>query len=421
MKVDVAPADSLDAPVPQRRSTLVDPFRYRDFRLLWFGLAVSNVGTWMQITALGYLVVRMAGSAAAASLDVGILGASSAIPVLLLSPLAGVVADRFPRRRVLFITNSLQIVTALVLAILTGTGRIVSWDIFTLAAIRSGTQAFDAPARQSWVPLLVPRELVASAIGLNAIAFNAPSVVGPPIAGFLIVSAGIAMSFYINAVATAAVVVALVFMRPAPPSSISRQSVWASLRDGVAFLAADQILRSVFVVLVVCAILVRPYTQLMPAYAAHVVHVDARGLGALLAASGAGAILGSLLTAIAGARARGKLWFASAVVMSLASIALGFVHGFAWAVLVLAVLGVAVLSFTTTTNVLIQTLSPDAMRGRLISVFSMVILGLIPLGSLALGSLATVFGLGPSLSLGGALAFGTVVWIWFANRRLRAA
>ncbi len=180
------PPVALEPPVPERRSTILAPFGYRDFRLLWFGLIISNLGTWMQFTTLGYIVANLAADGRTASLYVGILGVSSAIPVVLLSPLAGVVADRFPRRRVLFWTNGLQIAIAVTLALLSTFHILALWEIFVLAGMRSTTQAFDAPARQSWVPLLVPREYLGNAIGLNSIAFNGPSVIGPPIAGVLI-------------------------------------------------------------------------------------------------------------------------------------------------------------------------------------------------------------------------------------------
>lgn len=414
----VRPEAPLEQAVPERRSTLFDPFRYRDFRLLWTGLLVSNLGTWMQLTSLGYLVVQLSGSARLASLNVGILGASSAVPVVLLSPLAGVVADRFPRRSVLFITNAFEVAFALALAILSSTNRIALWEIYIIAGLRSTGQAFDTPARQSWVPLLVPREKLGNAIGLNSLAFNAPSVLGPPLAGVLILSVGIATSFYINAVATLAVVVALAFMRPAPPSSTVREGVFASIAAGVRFLAHHRILRSVLSMLVVVCLLVRPYSQLMPAYAAHVVHVDARGLGLLLAASGCGAIVGSLLTAIVAER-RGILWFASAAGMSVGTIVLGTVHAFAIALPVLVFIGLAVLAFAGTSNVLLQSLSPDEMRGRSISVFSMIILGGIPAGSLLLGSLATFVGLEASLTIGGALALAIAIVIWCTNPELR--
>ncbi len=414
----VRPEPPLERAVPQRRSTLLEPFRYRDFRLLWSGLLVANLGTWMQLTALGYLVVQLAGSARLASLDVGILGASSAVPVLMLSPLAGAVADRYPRRRVLLITNTLEVLFALALAVLTSAHRIALWEIYIVAGFRSTGQAFDAPARQSWVPLLVPRERLGNAIGLNSLAFNAPSVIGPPLAGALILSVGVATSFYVNAVATLAVVVALLLMRPAAPSSTGREGVFASIVAGIGFLARHRVLRSILLMLVTVCLLVRPYAQLMPAYAAHVVHVDARGLGLLLAASGCGAIAGSLLTAFVQER-RGVVWFVSALVMAAGTIVLGSVHTFAIALPVLVVIGLAVLSFAGSSNVLLQSLSPEDMRGRSISVFSMIILGGIPAGSLLLGSLATITGLETSLILGGSLALIVAVAVWWTNPELR--
>jgi MFS family permease len=414
----IRPPVPLEQAVPKRPSTILAPFRYRDFRLLWSGLLVSNLGTWMQLTSLGYLVVQLAGSARLAALDVGILGASSAIPVLLFSPFAG--ADRYPRRRVLFVTNSIEVAAALTLALLTSFGHIALWEIFIIAGIRSTGQSFDAPARQSWVPLLVPREYLGNAIGLNSLAFNAPSVIGPPLAGVLILTIGIATSFYLNAVLTFGVVIAITLMKAPPPSSTVHENVFASMYAGVRFLALDPVLRSVLLLLVATCVLVRPYTQLLPAYAAHVVHTDARGLGILLAASGVGAIGGSFVTAIIGAQRRGTVWFASALLMSAGVIALGSVHVFAVAVVVLAVIGLAVLSFAGSSNVLLQTLSAPDMRGRAISVFSMIILGIVPLGSLALGSLATLVGLQASLVTGGAIGLIVATVVWITNPALRS-
>lgn len=409
----------LEQPVPRRRSSFLAPFRYRDFRLLWSGLIVSNLGTWMQLTTLGYLVVKLAGTARLAALDVGILGASSAVPVLLLSPLAGVVADRFPRRNVLLVTNSLEVVAALTLAVLASTGRIALWEIFIIAGVRSTGQSFDAPARQSWVPLLVPREFLGNAIGLNSVAFNAPSVIGPPIAGMLILYIGIGASFYLNAVLTFATVAAVLLMKSPPPSSTVRENVFASIARGVSFLASHPVLRPVLIMLVATCLFVRPYQQLMPAYAAHVVHVDARGLGFLLAAIGSGAICGSLLTAFVGARRRGTVWVASACVMCACAVVLGLVHSFGAALAVLVLMGLSVLSFVGSSNVLLQTLSPEDMRGRAISVFAMIILGLIPAGSLLLGTFASFVGLQTSFIAGGALALAVALSVWSWTPDLR--
>jgi MFS family permease len=410
----------IEAPAAPPRTSVLAPFAVRDFRLLWFGLLVSNLGTWMQLTTEGFMVVQLAGNARQAALDVGFLGASSAVPVVLLSPLAGFVADNFPRRSVLFVTNTLQILNAATLGTLIATHHIALWQLFILAGLRSSVQAFDAPARQSWVPMLVPREILGNAIGLNSVAFNAPSVLGPPVAGLLIVSVGLAASYYVNAVLTSAVVLALVFMKPAPPATSKREPVIASIVAGFRFLFTHPVLRSVIVMLMVVCLCVRPYTQLMPAYAVHVVHVGARGLGFLLAASGAGAVAGSILTAIVGAHRRGAIWFASAVVMALGTTTLGSIHVFAVAIPVLVVTGMAVLSFAGSSNVLLQTLAPAEMRGRAISVFAMIILGLVPLGSLTLGSLAAVAGLPESLRTGGLVALVIALVVWWKTPALRA-
>jgi len=405
---------------PRPRATILAPFRYRDFRLLWSGLIVANLGTWMQLTTLGYLVVRLAGTARLAALDAGILGASSAVPVMLFSPFAGVVADRFPRRRVLFVTNAIEVAAALTLAVLSSAHLIALWEIYIIAGIRSTGQSFDTPARQSWVPLLVPREFIGNAIGLNSVAFNGPSVIGPPIAGILILSVGLSASFYLNAVLTLAVVVALLFMKSPPPSSTVHENVFASIGAGIRSLAMHPVLRSVVLLLLATCLLVRPYQQLLPAYAVHVVHVDARGLGFMLAAVGCGAIGGSLVTAFIGARRRGTVWFASAMVMCAGTIALGLVHTFWLAVVVLVFLGLAVLSFTGSSNVMLQTLSPEEMRGRTISVFSMIMLGFVPAGSLLLGSFASLVGLHTAFLAAGTVASAMAVLVWATNPQLRA-
>jgi MFS family permease len=409
---------TIEGPAPPPRLSVLAPFAVRDFRLLWFGLLVSNIGTWMQLTTEGFMVVQLAGNARAAALDVGFLGASSAIPVVLLSPLAGFVADNFPRRAVLFLTNSLQILNATTLGVLIVTHHIALWQLFILAGLRSSVQAFDAPARQSWVPLLVPKEIVGNAIGLNSVAFNAPSVLGPPMAGLLIVSVGLAQSYFLNAILTTAVVIALAFMKPAPPSTAKREGVISSIVAGIRFLLTHPVLRSVIIMLVVVCLLVRPYTQLMPAYAAHVVHVDARGLGFLLAASGLGAVAGSVLTAIVGSHRRGLIWFVSAIVMSLGTTTLGLISSFTIALPVLVLTGMAVLSFAGSSNVLLQTLAPADMRGRAISVFSMIILGLVPAGSLTLGSLASVVGLPESMRAGGIVALAIALIVWWRTPAL---
>jgi len=407
--------------VSAERPALLGAFQFRDFRLLWFGLLVSNLGTWMQFTALGFYVVKIAPTPSLAPLYVGLIGASRAIPVLLLSPIAGVIADRYPRRRVLLITNVIIALLALALALVMARNDASLGVLMAISTLQAGTQAFDSPARQSWIPLMVGREYVGNAIGLNSFAFNSPSIVGPPIAGILIASAGVATCAFINAAATLAVVAALLLMKPVGVIEGRREPFVQQILDGVRFLAGDPVLRWVVLSLVVTSLFVRPYTFLMPAYAAHIVHTDARGLGILLAASGLGAIGGAFVTAMIRGDRRSALWFWSCATMSVLFAVLGTIDNVPFALPVLVVLGSASLTYIGTANFLLQTLAPDDMRGRAISVYSMILLGLVPAGSLLLGSIASIFDLHVSMIGGGAISLVCALWFYLANPRLREA
>ena len=386
--------------IPARRGGFLAPFRSRDFALLWSGLLVSNLGTWMQFTALGYFVAAQAPNAAEGSFAIGLIGAARALPVLAFSPIAGVVADRYPRRRILLATNAMTALLSLVTFALIAAHEAPLWALMLTSGAQAATQSFDAPARQSWVPLMVPRELVGTAIGLNSIAFNAPSVVGPPLAGIIIAAFGVAPCFAANAVATLGVVGALAAMKPAPPSSLHRGDVFGAIVEGVRFLTGHPVLRWIVLLLVVSSLTIRPYNFLLPAFAVHDLHTDARGLGLLMAAAGAGAIGGAFLTAASGNWPRGVMWLVSGVLGAVGVGALALAPGFTTAAGTLVVVGLATLSFIGSSNILLQTLSPDHIRGRAISVYSMILLGLVPLGSLLIGALATVLGLRETLLLG---------------------
>lgn len=407
--------------VPQRRARVAAAFRYRDFRLLWTGLMVGNLGTWMQFTTLGYFVAALAPSPSLASLYVGLLGASRAVPVLIFSPIAGVVADRFPRRRVLMLTNASTSLLSFALAVLTSTRLINIYEIFVISGLLATTLSFDSPARQSWVPLLVPREHIANAIGLNQVAFNTPAVIGPPIAGILIATIGVAVSFYVNAVTTLAVVVALIFMKPAPAGAAKPEPVLAAMWSGIRFLAGHPVLRWIVLILIVNAILLRPYSFLLPAYALNVVGTDARGLGWLMAAAGAGGIGGAVFTAVVNLERRGLVWFAASTTMGAATVVLGLLHAMPLALLTLLVLGVANLAFTGSANYFLQTLAPNEVRGRAVSVYSMILLGFVPGGALILGAIAAACGLAATLIGAGAVAMAASLWVWLSHPALREA
>ncbi len=406
---------------PQRRSRIAAAFHYRDFRLLWSGLLIGNLGVWMQFTTLGYLVASLAPTPALASLYVGLLGASRAVPVLICSPIAGVVADRFPRRSVLLITNTVTSALSFLLAVLSSLHLLNLYEIYALSGLIAATLSFDSPARQSWIPLLVPREHIANAIGLNQLGFNTPAVIGPPIAGILIATTGVAISFYINAVTTLAVVLALVFMRPAPPSGAKREPVLAAMWSGIRFLVGHPVLRWVVLILLVDALLLRPYTFLLPAYALHVVSSDARGLGWLMAAAGAGGMAGAVFTAVVNWERRGLAYLFASAAMAAATVGLGLIHAMAPALATLLGLGIANLAFTGAANYLLQTLAPNEVRGRAVSVYSMILLGLVPCGALVLGAFASISNLSLAFLVAGIVALACTLWVWLAHPALREA
>jgi MFS family permease len=413
------PEPALEGP-SRRGPSILAALRYRDFRLLWLGLLISNLGTWMQFTAMGFFVAQVAGSQHRAALDLGILGAARAIPVLVLSPLAGIVADQFPRRRVLFVTNTTMAFAALLLAVLAASHRLELAGLVLISALNSGANAFDSPTRQSWLPLLVDREYVGNAVGLNSIAFNAPAVIGPAIAGLLIVWIGVAGAFYFNAGATLAVVAAVLMMGPSPPSVARREPMLRAMRQGIAFIVRHPALRWIVLAQFVTALLARPYGQLTPALAVNVLHAGARGLGWAVSAIGIGGFGGALLTAYFAQRERrSKLWLQSGLVMSVGVLALAFVPALTLALPVLFAIGVGTLASLGMTNTLIQTLSPEEVRGRALAIYTMIAIGVVPLGALVDGAIAAAIGLRPTFALAGAICTALFLAIWLLRPAVR--
>ncbi len=411
---------SLDTESLPRRASILTALRYRDFRLLWLGLLVSNLGTWMQFTAMGFFVARMAGSQHQAALDLGILGAARAIPVLLFSPIAGVVADHLPRRRVLFVTNTTMALAALLLALLASLHRLDMLALVSISALNSAANGFDSPTRQSWVPLLVDREYVGNAIGLNSVAFNAPAVIGPALAGLLIVWIGVAGVFYFNAAATLAVVVAVMLMRPSPPSSRRREPTLQAMQQGIVFIVRHPALRWIVLAQLVTAVLTRPYSQLIAALTVNVLHAGASGLGWAVSAVGVGGFGGALVTTYFAQRERrSRLWLQSGLVMSGGVLALGFVPTLAAALPVLFVIGVGTMAQLGATNTLIQVLSPDDVRGRALAIYTMIAIGVVPLGALVDGAIASGIGLRPTFAIAGAVCTALFIAIWFLRPAVR--
>ena len=359
----------------------------------------------MQYLAQGWLVVDLASSASQGALYLGLVGLVRAVPVLLLSGVAGTLADRMDRRRILVIAQCVMGASALVLGALAQFHVVRIWEVMLVASISSAGATFDAPTRQSLVPLIVERRDLMNAIGLNSAAFNGPAIIGPSIAGVLVASIGVVPCFYINAASYVAVLVAVLLMTPKPPvEGVHRPGVWHEMLAGITYLRESRPLMAILILSTIVAVVVRPYIQLLPAFAKSVINGGPAALGVLGSAAGAGALTGSIVTAFLGLqRHRGTVLIVCAGVSGAALAAFAEMRTLQAASIMLVVLGAAIMLFMGMANTLIQTYSRLDMRGRVMSLYTMTFLGLMPLGTWLLGSIASVGSLDGTLAMAGVL------------------
>jgi MFS family permease len=388
------------------RTSMLAALEYRDFRLFWFGLAVSNIGSWMQAYGLGWLVVQLAqrdGVPQLAPFYLGLVGLSRAIPGLAFGLFGGAVADRADRRRLLIVTQTSAAIVAAVLAALTITEHVNIVEVVLMSALNSMIFSFDAPTRQAMVPRLVDEPQLMSAIGLNSAAFNGATLVGPLVGGVLIVPVGVGGLMLVNAISYFAVVAALVLMAPQPSgtSSARSRSMLDSIREGVGYVRREPVLRWVVLLSIATALFTRPYIQLLPAEAT-VLGVGAVELSFLLAASGAGALAGALATAaLGGWKRRGLLLVIAAFLHGTLLTAFGAQRTLVGAMVFVGLTSFFVMVFLGMANTLMQTRTPDHLRGRAMSVHTMIFMGFMPLGQMLLGSVGTVLGIENAFVIGG--------------------
>ena len=416
--------DEASAHEPGRTSMLA-ALDYRDFRLFWFGLVVSNIGSWMQIYGLGWLVVQLAirdGAANLAPFYLGLVGLLRAIPGLAFGLFGGAVADRADRRRLLIVTQTSAAIVAGILAALTITERINIVEVVLVSALNSIIFSFDAPTRQAMVPRLVSEDQLMSAIGLNSAAFNGATLVGPLLGGVLIVPFGVGGLMLVNAFSYFAVVAALVFIKPQPAAdSARRRPMLESIREGVDYIRREPVLRWVVLLSIATALFTRPYIQLLPAEA-QVLGVGAVELSYLLAASGLGALGGALATAaLGGWRRRGALLVATAVLHGLLLTIFATQRTVIGAMVFVGLTSFAVMVFLGMANTLMQTRTPDHLRGRAMSVHTMVFMGFMPTGQMILGSLGALAGINTAVLVGGCVVTGVALYAAVRVPALRGA
>lgn len=362
----------------------------RNYRLYFFGQLISLIGSWMQTTAQQWLVYQLTGS----ELSLGAVTFASFIPVLVLSLGMGVIVDRVERRRLLVITQTLFMITAAALAVLTLTGVIEYWHIILLALLTGFGNALDMPARQAFNIDLVERDDVLNAIALNSSVFNGARIIGPAIGGAVVAAVGAGPAFGLNAVSFLAVIGALLMMRLPPFTPPERRGTgWHELRQGLAYLVHNRTVLGLVSMVAAFNLVGFPYVVLLPVFAAEVLGTGAAGLGELLAAQGVGALVGALGLAFLGDRqAKGPMILANRAMLPVAILLVGLSKTPSISMLGLALGGYAQINQLAMTNTLIQLAVPDELRGRVVSTYTWALGGFWPLGSLLTGWMAERMG-----------------------------
>ena len=403
------PAASTPAQKAARLPALTSP----TYRIFLAGVFISNVGTWMQVTSLGWLVLRLTGSA-------GLLGLASFVgsaPALVLTLYAGALADSVDQRRLLLATQVCLAVFAGILAVLVQVDAILFWQVLVLACLAGVANALAGPAFQAIIPALVERDALGNAIALNSAQFNLARIVGPAIAGVLIGIAGEAPSFWLNAASFIAVMVALIAIRMPTEQSIerARAGLWANLGEGFTYVRGRKPLLALLVLAMAPAVFILPYLTLLPIFADEL-GIGAAGLGLLTASIGVGALAGAMAVALrrrAGANGRTLAIGLSLMSLTVAIFALSRIE--VLTCIALAVLGASQVAYYTSTNTLIQLLSPGRLRGRIISIYVLTSIGISPIGSLLAGGVAEVIGAPVTLAAGGLLTVVSLLLVawWY--------
>jgi MFS family permease len=375
--------------------------RHRNFRLYYGGQAISLTGSWMQSVAVSWLVLVLTNS----SFYLGLVGALQTLPVLLFSFLAGVVADHTHKLRLLFITQATLMILALALGVLVEAQTLRIWHLCLVVFLAGTVMAFDIPVRQSFIVELVGKPDLPNAIALNSTLFNATRVMGPAVAGMLIAAVGLANCFFFNAASFLAVLLALILVKLPPVTPAPWKPFLQAWRELLDYLLNQRLLKLLLLIMSVVSVLAMPYYVLLPMLARDVLGVGPKGFGLLMAASGLGAFVGGLTLARRLQRRPPMPSFLGGLALFLLGLlGLALCRHYYLALIFIFVTGFGMASQLSTGNTLLQLNVPDELRGRLMSLFGLIIMGFAPLGSFLYGGVAHYLGPGPAIAGGSLLA-----------------
>lgn len=396
--------------------------RHPNYRRFWFGQIGSLVGTWMQSVALPWLVLELGGS----PLQLGLVMAFLFGPSMIIAPLGGVLADRLDRRRTLIVANAIAMAQASALFVLAFTGSVEIWHVYALAIVAGVASAIEMPVRQAFVAELVPREDLVNAIALSSTSFNLSRVIGPAIAGVTIAVFGVWTNFAVNALSYVSVLAGLLLIDSAGLHATPRPAVFpsirASLAEGLRYARVTPSVLWPLVLLGGTAALAMNFQTLLPLFTRDALGMDSGGYGAIYAAMGFGSLIGSLgLAFTAHRRPMLRLIIGGGAAFLVLAFLLGFARSPLLAFALVIGVGLSSMLMVNTINVTIQNSVPDALRGRVMSLYVTVFAGSAPIGGLLAGALAQAFGAPVAISLGAALATGVLAVVGWKLRSVRIA
>jgi len=412
---------------PERFSALY----VRDFRIFWIGQVISFSGTWMQSIAQGWLVYSLTKS----PLYLGLVAAASSVPVLLFTLIGGVVADRVNKRNLLIMTQTLSMIPALLLGALTAFNIITVGEIMVIAFFLGTVNALDVPARQSFLSEMVQKGHLMNAIALNSAAFNGARIVGPVIAGLAIAAVGVAACFYINAASFLAAILALLMIKgrseerseelfrksygPYHRAKVSIATVVNDLSEGLRFVAKEGDISRIMVLVATLSLFGIPFVTFLPVFAEEILKVGPRGLGFLAGSSGIGSLFAALFIAFRGdIEKKGRFMFIAGLTFGASLLAFSLSRDYALSRLALVFTGWGIVSFLAVGNSFIQLSVPDSLRGRVMSVYALVFLGVAPVGSYIIGVIAHRAGTPGAVSIGSSVCLLTTLVLSKFLRRL---